>query len=262
MPKVKEILEFVQTLAPTYMAMEWDHIGLLCGRSDREVRRIMVALDPFMHVAEEAVERGCQLLLTHHPSMWNLDKFNDESQQGRVLLYLTENGISAVNAHTNLDCAPDGVNDRLASVLGLSDVEVIDPVGKDSEGRDYGLLRGGVCEEMAVEDFLCLVKNALDCEHLRYSTAGRAIRRVAVGGGSCGDGLKRVAELGYDAFVTADCKYNTFADAVDYGITLIDAGHFQTENPVCTLLAEQVQAAFPEVEVILSKTHADCIKFL
>ena len=262
MPKVKDILEFVESLAPAYMAMEWDHIGLLCGRSDREVKRILVALDPFQHVAEEAVEQGCQLLLTHHPSMWNLEKFNDETQQGRVLLYLVENGISAVNAHTNLDCAPGGVNDCFAAKLGLTDVTVIDPVGKDAQGRDYGLLRGGNCSKTSPEDFLQTVKNALGCQHLRYATAGNPIRKVAVGGGSCADGLKRVAALGYDAFVTADCKYNAFADAMDYGITLVDAGHFHTENPVCTVLAEKVQAAFPEVEVVLSKTHGDCIKFL
>ena len=262
MPKVKDILDFVQTLAPAHMAMEWDHIGLLCGRSDREVKRSLVALDPFMHVAQEAVAEDCQLLLTHHPSMRNLKKFNDETQQGRVLLYLVENGISAVNAHTNLDCAPGGVNDCFAARLGLSEVQVIDPVGKDETGRDYGLLRGGKLPETSVEEFLTLVRAGLGCEHLRYVTAGRPITRVAVGGGSCSDGLQRVVELGYDAFVTADCKYNTFADAIDYGITLVDAGHFHTENPVCAVLAEKVQAAFPEVEVILSKTHADCIKFL
>ena len=262
MPKVKEILEFVESLAPAYMAMDWDHIGLLCGRSDREVKRILVALDPFLHVAQEAVELDCQLLLTHHPSMWNLEKFNDETQQGRVLLYLVENGISAVNAHTNLDCAPGGVNDCLASRLGLQNVTVIDPVGKDVQGRDYGLLRGGFCKEVTPDEFLRSVKEALGCAHLRYVTAGRANTRVAVCGGSCSDGLKRVAQLGYDAFVTADCKYNAFADALDYGITLVDAGHFHTENPVCSLLRERVQAAFPDVEVLLSKTHADCIKFL
>lgn len=262
MPRVKDIYAYLKTLAPEYMAMEWDHVGLLCGRSDREVKRVMVALDPFMHVAEEAVAEDCQLLLTHHPSMWNLDKFNDETQQGRVLLYLVEHGISAVNAHTNLDCAPGGVNDCLAALLGLSEVQVIDPVGKDEQGRDYGLLRGGKCPEISVEDFLKQVKSALGCEHLRYATTGRPITHVAVGGGSCADGLKRVAALGYDAFVTADCKYNAFADAIDYGITLVDAGHFQTENPACILLAEKLQAAFPKVEVILSKTHADCINFL
>ena len=262
MPRVKDIHEYVKSIAPEYTAMEWDHVGLLCGRSDREVSRILVALDPFMAVAQEAKARDCQLLVTHHPAIWQLDAVSDETLQGRVLLYLAENGIAALNAHTNLDCAPGGVNDCLAAKLGLSEVEVIDPAGKDSQGRAYGLLRGGVIEEMSAEAFAEHVKAALDCEGLRYADGGKAIRRVAVGGGSCSDALGRIAALDYDALVTADCKYNAFADAKELGITLVDAGHFQTENPVCTVLAEKLQEAFPEIEVILSKNHADCIKFL
>ncbi len=262
MPRVKEIYEFIRSLAPEYMAMDWDHVGLLCGRSDREVRRLLVALDPFLAVAKEAKEENCQLLVTHHPAFWKLEKVNDESAQGQTLLFLAENGISAVNAHTNLDCAPGGVNDCLAAALGLTDVSVIDPVGTDESGRQYGLLRGGKIAPQPEAEFLQRVKSALHCEHLRYAGNGKAVRYVAVGGGSCSDSLKRVAELGYDAFVTADCKYNAFADAADLGLMLVDAGHFQTENPVCSLLAEKLQAAFPEVEVILSKKHRDCIKFL
>lgn len=262
MPRVKEIYEFIRTLAPEYMAMDWDHVGLLCGRSDREVRRLLVALDPFLAVAKEAKEENCQLLVTHHPAFWKLEKVNDESAQGQTLLFLAENGISAVNAHTNLDCAPEGVNDCLAAALGLTGVSVIDPVGTDESGRQYGLLRGGEIAPQTEEEFLHRVKSALRCEHLRYAGSGKTVRYVAVGGGSCSDSLKRVAELGYDAFVTADCKYNAFADAADLGLTLVDAGHFQTENPVCSLLAEKLQAAFPEAEVILSKKHHDCIKFL
>lgn len=262
MPKVKDILDFIYRIAPAHMAMDWDHIGLLCGRSDREVRRVMVALDPFLHVAQEAAAENCQLLVTHHPCIWNLETVNDETQQGSVLLYLVEQGISTINAHTNLDCAPGGVNDCLAAVLGLNDVVVIDPVGKDLKGRDYGLLRGGSVAEVSPEVFVQQVKSALGCEGLRYASAGRPVTRVAVGGGSCSDGLKRAAQLGYDAFVTADCKYNAFADAMDYGITLVDAGHFHTENPVCAVLAEKIQQAFPELEVLLSKSHGDCIKFL
>ncbi len=262
MPTVKDIHEFLKTLAPEYMAMEWDHVGLLGGRSDREVKRVLVALDPFMTAAKEAKELDCQLLLTHHPALWGLDRINDDSSQGSVMVYLLENGICALNAHTNLDCAPGGVNDCFAKALGLKNVHVIDPTGKDEQGRDYGLLRGGEIEPTAPETFGEFVKEALSCEHLRLNEGGREIRRVAVGGGSCYDALYRVKELGYDCLVTADCKYNTFADAKDWGVTVMDAGHFQTEQPVCAYLVEKVQAAFPEIEVILSKKHRDCIKFL
>ena len=89
----------------------------------------------------------------------------------------------------------------------------------------------------------------------------RPVRRVAVGGGSCADGVRAVADAGYDTFVTADVKYNQFWDAHDLGLNLIDAGHFYTENPVVDLLAKKLAAAFPEVEVKISESHRDCMKF-
>ncbi len=261
MTTVQNVYDYIKTLAPEYMAEDWDHVGLLCGRSDREVRRVLVALDPFRPVCEEAKALDCQLLLTHHACLWELKEVNDRTQQGRNLLFLIENGISAVNAHTNLDCAPGGVNDCLAGRLGLTEIEVIDPVGTDAQGRPYGLLRGGRVAPCAPADFAAFVKAALGCEGVRWADGGRPVTRVAVGGGSCAGLLSRVAELGYDAFVTADVKYNAFNDARDLGVTLVDAGHFETENPVCAYLAEKVRDAFPEIEVFLSKIHRDCINF-
>ena len=258
---VQTVHDFIKTLAPEHMAYEWDHVGLLCGRSDREVKKVLVALDPFTPVCREAKELGCQLILTHHPILWKIDTVNDSTLTGRDMIYLIENGISAINAHTNLDCAPGGVNDCLARKIGLEQVEVIDPMGTDPEGRPYGLLRGGVVEPMEPEAFVAHVKEALCCEGVRYVPGNRPVIKVAVGGGSCGDSLYRIRELGYDALVTADCKYNQFADAAAYGITLIDAGHFQTENPVCAYVAEKLREAFPELEVIESKVHRDHIRF-
>lgn len=261
MTTVQNIYDYIQTLAPEYMAESWDHVGLLCGHSDREVKRVLVALDPFQAVCEEAKVRDCQLLLTHHASLWELKEINDRTQQGRNLLFLIENGISAVNAHTNLDHAPEGVNDCLAKKLGLQEIEVIDPVGTDAQGRPYGLLRGGRIAPCLPAAFAAFVKERLGCEGVRFADGGKPISRVAVGGGSCAGLLSRVAELGYDAFVTADVKYNAFNDARDLGVTLVDAGHFETENPVCAYLAEKVRTAFPKIEVFLSEVHGDCINF-
>ncbi len=253
--------DFIKTIAPEEMAFDWDHVGLLCGRADRAVTRVLVALDPFEPVCEEAAALGCQLLVTHHPAIWELKAVNDASPAGRALLQLIENGISAINAHTNLDCAPGGVNDCLAAKLGLHNISVPEPLGTDAQGRCYGLLRTGELAPVAPEAFASHVKTALGCEGVRFVPGARPVRRVAVGGGSCGDALSRVAAMGCDAFVTADCKYNTFADAQALGLTLVDAGHFETENPVCAYLAAALRGQFPQIEVILSKNHRDCIKF-
>lgn len=262
MTTVGNIRDFLNTLAPESMKQAWDHVGLLCGRHDREVRRVLIALDPFAAVCREAKEVGAQLLLTHHPAIWELKEVNDRTEQGENLLFLAENGIAALNAHTNLDYAPDGVNDCLAACLGLTQVRVLDPVGTTADGRAYGLLRAGNTAERSPFDFAAFVKQALGCEGLRYADGGRPVRTVAVGGGACSSCLEPVAAAGCDAFVTADVKYNAFHDAEQLGITLVDAGHFQTESPVCAYLAARLAERFPQLEIVRSRASVDPIHFL
>lgn len=262
MATVADILAYLETLAPRNMKMDWDNVGLLCGRRDREVTRILVALDPFLHVCREAKELGAELLVTHHPLIFSPVKaVTDDTEVGACIGYLWENGISAINAHTNLDCAPEGVNDILARRLGLSDIQVVDPMGTDEQGRPWGLLRIGQVEQMPLPEFLPIVKDRLDCSGLRYCDGGRPVSRVAVGGGACGSELRDAARAGCDTFVTSDVKYNQFRDAQYMGINLIDAGHFPTENPVVGLLAEKIAAAFPEIQVKISESHGDVTKF-
>ena len=260
---VQNILDYLQKLAPESMKYEWDNVGLLCGRRDQEVKKILVALDPFEHVCREAVEIGADLLVTHHPLIFRAPKsVTTDDTVGRCILLLAANGISAVNAHTNLDCAPGGVNDALAKRLGLQEVSVPYPMGNNEEGSAYGLLRAGVVEEQPLEQFLLHVKEALGTPVLRYADGGKPVRKVAVGGGACGDAGPDALAAGCDTLVTADVKYNQFWDAHDLGLNLIDAGHFYTENPVMKPLAEKLQAQFPEIEVCMSSTHSDCMKFL
>lgn len=262
MTKVKDILDFLETVAPGYMKMEWDNVGLLCGDEDQCVTKVMVALDPFESVCREAKDANADLLLTHHPLIFQApNAVTTGTELGRSILFLAKNGISAVNAHTNLDCAPGGVNDVLADTLGLADVSVIAPVGTDQNGEPWGLLRQGTVQEQSLADFLKIVKEKLGCNGLRYVDCGKAVHKVAVGGGSCGSELEAAAEAGCDTFVTADVKYNQFFTAREQGLNIIDAGHFHTENPVCKVLADKLQAAFPEITVVLSQKHTDCVKF-
>ena len=262
MATVHEILAFLETLAPRSMKMDWDNVGLLCGSKKQTVTKVLVALDPFEGVCEEAAAWGADLMVTHHPLIFQaLKSITDETSIGRSIQLLCRNSISAVNAHTNLDCAPGGVNDRLAATLGLSQIEVIDPMGVDEHGAQWGLLRKGIVEKQPLSEFLSVVKHALGCEGLRYVDGGKSVRKVAVGGGACASELMDAYGAGCDTFVTSDVKYNQFWDAKDLGMTIIDAGHFHTENPVVKILADKIAAAFPEVQVILSATHTDCMKF-
>lgn len=261
MTTVKDILDFVQTLAPTYMKESWDKVGLNCGRLNAPVTNVLVALDPFEDVCKEAKELGADLLVTHHALIWQPGFVTDETVWGRNTLFLIENGIAHLNAHTNLDCAPGGVNDALAAMLELENISVISPAGADANGNPYGLLRQGEVAEQDLEDFLSYVKRQLHCGVLRFANGRKKVHKVAVGGGACAGFLQQVANAGCDTFVTSDVRYNQFWDAQDLGINLIDAGHFHTENPVCSILADAISAAFPEITVNISKNHKDSMNF-
>ena len=263
MATVADILNFVEALAPRSMKLDWDNVGLLCGRKEKEVKKILVALDPFRNVIEEAISMDADCIVTHHPLIFRspLMAVNEDSEAGRCVLTLVEHGIAAINAHTNLDLAPGGINDVLARTLGLQEITVIDPEGEDAEGRPYGLLRCGTIGEISLQAFLVGVREKLDCQGLRYVDGGKSVRKVAVGGGSCADEMQAALAAGCDTFVTADVKYNQFRTAYELGLNLIDAGHFHTENPAMPVLAEKLRQAFPGVEVIFSENHSDCMKF-
>ncbi len=245
------------------MKEEWDNIGHLCGHSDAEVERVLVALDPFRPVIEEAAEAGAQLVVSHHPLIFHAAKsVTDSTETGRALLTAIENSISVVCMHTNLDSAPGGVNDCLAHSLGLTDVEVLAPAGTDEQGRPYGLGRIGTVAEQPLAAFLQTVKLALGCDGLRYADAGLPVRRVAVGGGACGEFAAQAKSLGCDTFVTSDIKYNGFIDCRDNGLNLIDAGHYQTEQVVLDFLEQRLRAAYPRLTVLRSKIRTDAACWL
>ena len=263
MAKVIDVLNYLESIAPSSMAEEWDNVGLLCGRKEKQVRRVLVALDPFRDVIDEAIAQQADLIVTHHPLIFGekIMAVNEETETGRCLLTLMENGIAAINAHTNLDMAPGGVNDTLAAVLGLREIRNVEPVGYSAELGEYGLLRMGTVAEQSLETFLAQVKKTLKCDGLRYVNGGKPVRNVAVGGGSCASEMHQVLRAGCDTFVTADVKYNQFRSAYEAGLNMIDAGHFHTENPVVAVLAEKLQAKFPEVEVKICDNHWECMKF-
>ena len=124
MTTVQDILQFIESIAPPELKLEGDNVGLLCGRADKEVETVLVALDPFVSVCREAVEEQADLLVTHHPIIHgSITSVTDQTTYGQAILKLMAHNISAVNAHTNLDCADGGVNDTLAHRLGLQDIQ-------------------------------------------------------------------------------------------------------------------------------------------
>lgn len=259
MPTVREIEQRLFDLAPREGAMAWDNVGQLLGDPEREVSRVLVALDITEAVTDEAIAAGCELIVSHHPVMnckWlPVQTVRSDTPQGHLLLKLLTNGIAAICMHTNLDVAKGGVNDQLAETLRL-----IDP---GPLGDPEGLCRMGTLESpMPLQDFAAFVCKALGSNGVRFADAGKPVCRVAVGGGACEDYERFAIDAGCDTFVTSDLAYHTFLDARGKGINLIDAGHFPTEDPVCGKLVSYLTEQFPGLAVSKSVSHREVIQYI
>ena len=257
MATVHEIEQRLFSWAPRESAMDWDNVGHLVGDPEREVERILVALDITERVVQEAIDLGAQLIVSHHPVMnvrWHereMQTLRSDTRLGGLLTMLVKNDVSAICMHTNLDAADGGVNDCLAQKLGLNDVFLLN----DEKIGRIGTLS---CEK-GLEEFLRDVIESLSCSGLRYRRGSGRVHRVAVGGGACGEYIPQAIAQGCDTFVTSDLRYNDFLDT--QGLNLIDAGHFPTENVVCPAIKAYLEEHFPEIKTVISASHRDAIQY-
>jgi len=244
----------LKLMAPLELQMDFDNAGFLVGDRGRRVEKALLALDATSEVIDEAIDFGADMIITHHPLIWNAMKSltTDDIMQRRVMK-LVKNNISLVSMHTNLDIADGGVNDVLLSLLGADLISALD---EDGCGR-VGQLR----EPTDMAHFLPFCKAALRTNGLRYYDAGRPVERLAVMGGAGGASLERAYELGCDTYLTSDIKYDQFLTARELGINLIDGDHFCTENPVIYALHERLSLAFPGVELRVSQRHDQTAQF-
>lgn len=263
MKTVKDIFDFLNKIAPVSLKMDFDNVGILVGDPYREVNKCLLALDITADVIKEAQKVGAQLIVSHHPVIFEpLKSVTSDELVGAKLISLIKNDIAAVCMHTNLDIAEGGVNDALMNALGGRVSGFLEPCGEDEDGNKVGCGRiGELNKDCDFNEFLKICKSALNVKGLRYHDAGRPVRNVAVMGGSGGSCLNLAAQSGCDTYVTSDIKYNTFLDAKELGINLIDADHFCTENVVIPVLHEKLSAQFPEIDFIISDTHCAVVRF-
>ncbi len=152
-------LEFLETLAPRYMKMDWDNVGLLCGRFDAPVDTVLVALDPMPDVIDEAKKTGAQCIVTHHPLFSTRPVRQRTTPPWAGAFWNWRPGtMAAINRPHQSDVCPGGVNDVLAETLGLTEVSVLNPTGTDARGRPYGLIRTGMVREQRLAEFAAFVK--------------------------------------------------------------------------------------------------------
>lgn len=245
MVTVEKVSDYIDSIAPYSTKCEWDNCGILIGDKDKEVNKIGFALDLTGEVLADAVNKGVDLIITHHPIIFRAQK---NFLKGNLAYDLAVSGISAISAHTCFDCANGGVNDVLCELLGIKNA-----TGIPDDECPVPLARIGDIEPMSslgfakkVADVLGTVCRVADCENV--------IKKVAVCGGSGPDELIFTAkEMGADAVITGEVKHHIFLAAKEIGITAIQAGHFETENPAVSALMKYINNKFENVECILLK---------
>lgn len=247
--KVCDVLNLLDERYDFSSAMPYDNSGHLVGSLNSEVTGIIVCLDCTEEAVTQAQNEGANLIVCHHPVIFDpLKSVTDES----IVFRLLRANISVISVHTNLDQADGGVNDTLCLAVGLDNIEKV----ADSEGFLYRI--GELSDPVSADEFANQVSLKLGFP-VKYVGTNIHIKRVAVCSGSGGSLLDEVSKKGVDAFLTADIKHSVFLNAHLNGITLLDAGHFATEDVVVTVLATELKKAFPTINI--SENHFSPIKF-
>ena len=258
MMTVQDVYACLQQMAPLELAESWDNPGLLvdCGGS---VSRVLVTLDITPEVVEEAARKGCQLIVAHHPVIFAPLKRLDQRD---VAFLLVQKGISAICMHTNLDAAQGGVNEVLAGIFGMREMEVF----AEGCGRvgsiapiTVPLLAQKARQELAARCNLPLQGPAVQ---VKYADTGRPVKRLAVISGAGGSLFEEALAQGADCLLTGEANHHHALDARRLGLSLIAAGHYATEFPVTAAVAEKLRRAFPAVEALISEAARDPYTYL
>lgn len=237
MSTVKDIYSFLDSVAPFSTSAPWDNTGLLIGSEEKEVKKVMLSLDVTGDVIDEAIKNNVDLVVTHHPLIFEGVK----SVTSDTLLYkAVSSGISFIASHTCLDIAKDGVNDCLANVVGVKNITSVE---------EDVFLKIGEIEEKTEEEFVSLLKEKLSC-NVSYNSTGNKIKKVALCSGSGGDLWALAKEMKADALLTGEAKYHEFLDASFNDITIFACGHFETEIVVIDTLREKLEKEFKNIEFL------------
>lgn len=239
MINVKTVSDYIDSIAPYNTKCDWDNCGILIGNPLASVKKVGFTLDLTPETLNRSAEDNVDLVITHHPVIFKAQKsFLD----GNIAFAAAQKNINIISAHTCFDCADGGVNDVLCDILGVAD-----PVGIDCDECAVPMARIGSINEISPENFAGFVAKKLDTT-VRFIEGIRPITRVAVCGGAGMSFLHEVIAAGADAYVTGDISHHEMLEAKELGITVVAAGHFETEYPAMTALKNMVASHFKELE--------------
>ena len=250
---VKEIIDQLDEFAPKKSACEWDNPGLLVGQSSFPVSKVYLALDATTSVVEQAIEEGCDLIVTHHPILFRAIKsINDDCALGLKLMDLIRNDVAVFSMHTNFDSCPGGMGDLVCERLQLQKTGFLEPTGyEDDKELPYGIgFTAELPHRMTAPEFAAFVKERFQLPFVQYYDAGLSIKTIACCPGSGRSELHEVLNTHADAFLTGDMGHHEAQDLVEEGVNVIDAGHYGLEHIFIPFMKSWFHDHFPEITAV------------
>ncbi len=246
----KEIIQVIEAAYPREAALDFDNVGLLAGRTEKEVKRVYIALDATDAVIDRAVEARADMLITHHPLIFSpLKKVTDEDFVSRRVVKLIQNDISYYAMHTNYDVL--GMAELAEKILGIRNTEVLD-ITMEKDGKPEGIGRIGELEKpMTLEECCVYVKHKLNLGSLKvFGDMQAEVSRLAISPGSGKTAIAAAIAKGADVLVTGDIGHHDGLDAVEQGLSVIDAGHYGTEYIFIDDMRRFLEDKLPVLDVI------------
>ncbi len=254
--KCKELTARLEALTPVSFAEDWDNVGLLLGRQDKEVSSILLAVDATEDVIRQAIEKGVDMLLTHHPLIFKaMNRITDEDFTGRRIVKLLQADMCYYAMHTNFDVL--GMADAVADEMNLSPREVLDITFEDEIAKE-GIGRvGSLPRQMTLRECAAFVKETFNLEQVRiFGEADQVIDRAAVVPGSGKDYIRQAIEKGADVLITGDVGHHDGLDANLQGIAVLDAGHFGLEKIFVPYMEAVLSRELPQIKVYMASQEA------
>jgi dinuclear metal center YbgI/SA1388 family protein len=233
--KLMDVKDIMEEYAPLMLQEGYDNSGLMVGDLNAEITSILIALDCTLTVIEEAKNKGCNLILTHHPLFFKRpNSLTMDSLIGKKINEIIKNNINVYSSHTNLDKTGNGINDIITEILGYKEWSILD----NNEYSDDVITKVGIGrlvkldKEITLEKLLYSIKEALNIKFIRYSGSEKmVIKKIAIINGSGQDYFEKAKLAGAECIITGDTTYHNVSDLLEQGISVIDAGHFETEWP-------------------------------
>lgn len=267
--RINEFHTIVERFAPSILKEKYDNVGLMVGYEEQQIENMLVAMDCTMEVIEEAIEKRCNFIFTHHPLLFiKPSTITTETLKGKKILKLIKNDIALYSAHTNLDSVFNGINDYAAKILGYSSIEIMDKSKVNDFQEHSGIGRIlQLEEELSLKDLCKKVKNVYSSDTLKYSGNDEwRVKRVALINGSGQDYFSLAKDMGVDCIITGDTTYHFVSDLVEEGIAIIDPGHFDTEWTAFKMVINDLEKNLIDVgfngNIIFSETCRNPYKVL